>query len=299
MLQINFDDNSMLGLFLFGLIMMTVSGFQRQSNSSSRSSAYAYPAYHLACLLEDAPAKALKGQAYELATPLMTPFACVVPELWHIFYQQNLGKSGIDYWQWINQPEVKNICPELTLLLTLPPPQEDVKDVLESLATDNNPLLPTKNKEIYSKFNPQDLQTQTRRYFAFKQWHNQAQQQIGDYALKAVYQVCYRTEWTVIQQILDDKILAITKILIDESAPWWKVLGVHPKSNTSQVEKAYKTLLRNWHPDLNKHPHANEITARLNVAYEQYQVFLEASQQPQFNYNLWVKVKDWFSVNQD
>lgn len=295
MLSINFDDKTALGLLLFGTIICTFSWLQRPSKSLTRVKPKpfpnsSYPAHHLACLLEDAPAKALKGQAYELATPLMTPLACTVPQFWHDFYRQNLGKSRINYWQWCNQPEVNNICPELTILLQLPPPQPGAKDVLESLATE-------KNLPAAGKLNQQDLQRQKHRHLAFKHWHERAIKQIGTDALKAIYQVCYRTNWDVIEQILDDNILSITEVLIDLYSPWWQVLGVDPQANASQVEKAYKTLLRSWHPDLNKHPYATEITARLNVAYEQYQAFLEASQQAQLNYsyNLWLKFKDWFS----
>lgn len=297
-MQINFDDNSLLSLLLFGIFFISLSRLELSSKSEKKLNLipppkHRYRAYHLACLLEDAPASALTGQVCLLATPLMTPFACVVPELWQLFYRDNLGKPRINYWHWVNQPEVNNICPELTNLLSLTCPQGYIKDVLESLAQGKNILLEPQN------LSPENLQTYHYTHFAFKQWHYQAENKIGIEQLKSIYQVCYQTEWEVIQQILDDKILSITPFLYDLSAPWWKVLGVHPQADTAEVEKAYKTLLRNWHPDLNKHPHATEVTARLNLAYEQYQNFLEAAEKAKLKYKPWLKIKDWFANNQN
>ncbi|MGK7877689.1 MAG: J domain-containing protein [Xenococcaceae cyanobacterium] len=65
---------------------------------------------------------------------------------------------------------------------------------------------------------------------------------------------------------------SIDEAVIDRPEPWWKVLGVQPSANSLQVETAYKKLIRIWHPDINKNPIANQMTSRINVAYEQYQL---------------------------
>jgi hypothetical protein len=107
------DNDLWLSCALFGVFVCGISIFTRSSNLrtslSSESPAFQPllkgQAYHLACALEDAPANALRGQAYELATPLMTPLACILTHNWHQIYQQQLGKPGIHYLKsWQNAP---------------------------------------------------------------------------------------------------------------------------------------------------------------------------------------------------
>ncbi|RMF23354.1 MAG: J domain-containing protein, partial [Cyanobacteria bacterium J083] len=77
-----------LPIFLLGVICYWIIwlGSPSKSNLASGSnSASSWGYYHgvlaegefcaLACLLEDAPIHVLKGQAYDLAIPLMTPLA--------------------------------------------------------------------------------------------------------------------------------------------------------------------------------------------------------------------------------
>ncbi len=222
-----------------------------------------YPAYHLACALEDAPETSLTGQKYELATPLMSPFACIVVQSWQHFYRENLKKPHIHYWSWLNLPESAWICPEISLLFTLPVPQGYAKEVLEVLAKKTNPFLkPPLDKNNLGQFAYRDLKIQQRMRQSFKQWHRTAQKQIGFQNLKAIYQRCYGISWTMVEQIITEQ--------LPDSIPWWQLLGVHRRADNSQVEQAYKRLIRLWHPDLNNHPNATEITARINVAYEEY-----------------------------
>lgn len=248
----------------------------------------------LSCILEDAPESVLKGQAYHLATPLMTPIACIVKQTWHQFYRAALGNPGINYWEWQDKPESRNICQELSLLLDLPAPQGYAKEILESLAEvkysfsqantnqesskNGNLLTNFEDYKSQGKFNHREFQIQTKMYLAFQQWHNHATQLIGQNSLQSIYQVCYGTTWEMIQQIIHEHPKSQTPnpklldtIFTDESAPWWKILGVRSSANPLQVEKAYKKLIRTWHPDINKHPYATEVTSRINVAYEQYQ----------------------------
>ncbi len=139
-MTIKFTDY-LLNFALFALIFSLVSTFVYQSRQTRKTVVNRnYPCYHLVCLLEDAPETALKGQFYELATPLMTPLACIVPENWHKFYQENLGKTGINYWEWRDKPESNNVCKELSLLLQLPVPNNYAREVLECLADGKNPF---------------------------------------------------------------------------------------------------------------------------------------------------------------
>lgn len=287
----------MLSVFLFGLVFCVVSILthlsKRQIKRDSKLKIL-YPAYHLACLLEDAPASSLKGQAYELATPLMTPLACIVPYTWHHFYKQHLGKPGVNYWQWRDKPESRNVCQELSNLFELPVPQGYVKEVLEALAREKPPYWQSNFKQKYQgKFAEMDFRLQNQIRLGFKQWHNKAKNQIGVDALKSIYEVCYSTSWPQIQELIDDKNSSIIKIIIDPSIPWWKVLEVYRKTSPVEVEKAYKSLIRIWHPDLNNHPNATEVTARVNMAYEQYQSSQKESKE--INDNLWLKIRDWLS----
>ncbi|BAU63144.1 heat shock protein DnaJ domain protein [Stanieria sp. NIES-3757] len=288
-------------LFLSILLFLSIFGFVTWLISASQSSSGHHASNFqispsaivticpLACLLEDAPSTALKGQFYPLATPLMTPlaclledapstaltgqaysFSCIVTRTWQEYYRQNLGKPGINYWQWQNFPEVNNVSPELSLLLKLPKPQGSAKAVLENLPQSNDSLLVLKHHQR----------------LAWQQWHNQALRMIDKQALAEIYRVCYQVSWTVVQNQLDP----LHEIVSDELQPWWKILGVTSAANSLQVETAYKKLLRRWHPDLNQSPYATEITARLNIAYEQYQQFQALKLE---NKTLLTKIRQW------
>ncbi|ACK66861.1 heat shock protein DnaJ domain protein [Rippkaea orientalis PCC 8801] len=208
----------------------------------------------LACLLEDAPESSLHGQAYPLATPLMTPFACIWEQGWQSFYHQHLGKPQINYWEWRNFPFSEQLPRELSWLWSLPEPQGTPKTVLESLADKDQ-----------SFWNWETLH-------AFKHWHQQATQRLGLSTLKAIYQVCYNSPWERLQTIIYDSHLPLHRAIFDESSPWWKILNLKPFPPSSQVEQAYKSLMCVWHPDRTQHPLAHYVTARLNLAYEQYQL---------------------------
>ncbi|MFP4009445.1 MAG: hypothetical protein ACLFV6_15800, partial [Spirulinaceae cyanobacterium] len=68
--------------FLFGLVVCTASLFVSRSSTKMQSAPRLDPEdetltfYPWACLLEDAPATVLQGQACCWATPLLSPLAC-------------------------------------------------------------------------------------------------------------------------------------------------------------------------------------------------------------------------------
>ncbi len=216
----------------------------------------------LACLWEDAPTKVLQGQSYPLANPLMTPLACVLSLQWHKFYQNNLAKPGINYWQWKSFPEATTFCKELSWLLQLPEPKNNAKKVLEKLPE--------------NRFFELELHQQVKIISEFKLWHNSICDQIDGQSLKAVYQVCYGIHWKTLQQQLNQ--LQSIQVWAKERSPlWWQILGVTSKASISEVESAYKNLIRQWHPDLNEHPNATKVTSKLNVAYQEYKQKYQAS----------------------
>ncbi|GFE71776.1 J domain-containing protein [Chroococcus sp. FPU101] len=292
----------LLGLIVCGLSLLNASTASESDPPQKTPSKPVYRSFHLACLLEDAPSSSLKGQAYELAIPLMTPFACVVPQTWHDFYQHYLAKSGINYWEWQDKPESQQICPALTALFNLNEPTGYAKEILESLAEQKNPffhsLENTKNikqgnifrqKEDHyqqGKFADREFRIQFAMRHAFKQWHSAAIQQIGRQKLASVYQRCYGVSWDVVQEITRISKTSFPALILEQSSAWWEILGVSFLSRGESVEKAYKTLMLLWHPDRNPHPNATEVTIRLNIAYQQYQALPQA----------WPALRKWLST---
>ena len=231
----------------------------------------------LTCLLEDSPQTSLKGQFYPLATPLLTPLTCVLEDSpqtslkgqfyplasplasvwemgWFSFYRQLLGQPGFNYWEWVDYPFSQEFSPELSNLLQLPEPPNPVKMVLESLA------------EEYHTFWQWD------KLCAFREWHQQSADILGLTQLKKIYYSCYGMPWEKVKLILWDSSLVVDPIWLDPASSWWKVLGITAFSPANKVEQAYKKLLRSWHPDRTQHPLAHQITARINTAYEEYQL---------------------------
>jgi DnaJ-domain-containing protein 1 len=235
-----------------------------------------WPSRRLACLLEDAPEEVLKGQAYELSIPLLTPLACQLEDApaaslrgqcyelavplacrfrpgWLAYYRQQLRQPGVNYWQWKNLPFSETAEPMLSQLLSLPQPPRQVREILESLAKVPVPL---GSEESLA---------------AFQQWHGQASQQLDADLLPSIYQVCYGINWNALSPLVGENLMPLEPAWLRLSAPWWQVLGVKPFSAPEQVEQAYKNLLRRWHPDVNSHLWASQITVRFNQAYAQYQ----------------------------
>jgi hypothetical protein len=292
-----------LSLLLYLILILTAFWFitpQKKPRS--------HPAYHLACLLEDAPESSLKGQFYSWATPLATPIACTVPQVWRSFYQQSLAKPDINYWQWGNQPENERVCRELGELFRLDSPRGYSQEILQSLplakdpfyhpwldlkaiANGNYSTLAT-DKLAYGRFAQREFRTHRRMREEFRQWHLQACQKLGKERVKAVYRVCYGADWQLIAQILYPSPRSLAVMIMESPNPiWWRVLGITPFSTTGRIENNYKTLLRYWHPDRNSHPNATEVTAHLNRAYDCYQSFQEMSSQD--NAPLWTKIRRW------
>ncbi len=190
---------------------------------------------------------------------------------WHRKYKEQLAKTKINYWQWRDNPESREICPELTQLLELPQPSLDTKTVLECLADGKDPFYKPEKKpnEICISFGaylttgdladhkPEQKQAYRR---AFIEWHLARLTQLGQDTLARIYKVVYGCSWDLIEAIINPV-----------SGEWWEVLGVSPQASGKEVKAAQRRLAKIWHPDVNASPSAQEYMARINRAFEQYE----------------------------
>ncbi|MCO6504273.1 MAG: DnaJ domain-containing protein [Snodgrassella sp.] len=49
---------------------------------------------------------------------------------------------------------------------------------------------------------------------------------------------------------------------------YYEILGVDPKASDDDIKKAYRKLVRKYHPDVSKDPDAVNKTSEINIAYE-------------------------------
>ena len=49
----------------------------------------------------------------------------------------------------------------------------------------------------------------------------------------------------------------------------YDILGLKPGCNKAEIKKAYRSWIKQWHPDVCHHPSAVQQTALLNAAYEE------------------------------
>lgn len=190
---------------------------------------------------------------------------------WHQKYKEQLACTAVNYWQWRDNPESWEICPELTNLLSLPEPPIDTCRVLECLAEGKDPFF---KPEV--KFNASFLdfgtylqmgklgncEPEVKQAYrqAFIQWHLSALAQLGEDLLKSIYKVVYGCGWQLIEDIINPM-----------SGEWWEVLGVSRDASAREVKAALKRLAKVWHPDVNPSPFAGERMTRINQAFEQFE----------------------------
>jgi curved DNA-binding protein CbpA len=54
---------------------------------------------------------------------------------------------------------------------------------------------------------------------------------------------------------------------VDNIFTYYDLLGVRPDASMSAIQNAYRAAMRQYHPDVNAAPNAQQITAMLNRAY--------------------------------
>ena len=221
---------------LFGAFLLIASWLFSKPKYYSQSDNYLVlkaQAYHLACLWEDAPTSALKGQVCELAIPLMTPFACL--------------------WEDAPASALKGQVCELAIPLMTP----------FACLWEDAPASALKGQV---------------------------------YELAVPWEFPYATPISQNESIAIEEEEIIPEILVKPRA-WWRVLGVSPYADSAKIDAAYKKLIRQWHPDLNKSKYATQMTACINVAYQEYKVWLQTSSEKkqQLKKTIQEKWKSWFS----
>ena len=205
-------------------------------------------------------------------------------EYWHHTYRNQLGKPNVNYWQWKNNPESREIVSELTLLLDkIPEPNEYAKLVLMQLAYSLDPFLKEEKSDHFYPFTDFEdwrgsscftrdkwLWEKTEDYRAsFVNWHNNARLLIGRQKLLQVYKVVFNCPWSIIEAILEPT-NTIPPKPVTGKREWWHVLNVSQYATYDEVKAAYKKLARLWHPDYNKSPSATEIMQEINTAMDEY-----------------------------
>ena len=191
-------------------------------------------------------------------------------EYWYKNYTEQLGKQNVNYWQWRQNPESREIAKELTELLELPEPSSDTRRVLECLAEGKDPFYDPKPNggAIYLGFNTflskgalagYDPKVKQRCRDAFRNWHQTVLAQLGQDTLEGIYRLCYGCDWILIESILAPPFVGA----------WWDVLQVSPNATPEEVKSAYRAAAKVWHTDVNNSPIALARITALNKAYEE------------------------------
>ena len=55
---------------------------------------------------------------------------------------------------------------------------------------------------------------------------------------------------------------------MSEKRDYYEVLGISKDASEQEIKKAYRSLAKKYHPDMNKSPDAEEKFKEINEAYE-------------------------------
>lgn len=187
---------------------------------------------------------------------------------WANKYTSELGKPYTHYFDWKANPESLQVCPELTLLLTLPEPSKDVKKVLDALLnggifskSGTNPF--TKGKQEYhpgnlisiqghgALANDKDAEELQR---AFIQLYREALTHVDEESIIKMFERLYNcTEGTL-------------KQMLRIAGSWFHdLLQIDKYATKADIKVAYRKLAKIHHPDNGGNA---EMFREINEAYQ-------------------------------
>ncbi len=196
-------------------------------------------------------------------------------QYWAKYYQEHLGKPEVDYWLWLGNPEVLEVCPELTLLLTkLPEPSGRVKLVLEHLGDEIAPFHSPDVSKIpgvwgnivtvleggYFHKSPSLWEQREDYQNAFLDWYQDATDILGSLETQKVIQKCFSCS----PERLED----LVNLCAFGENTCWSVLRILPTASRDEIRTAYRAICLKLHPDVNKSPNADCEFRALQEAYE-------------------------------
>lgn len=234
---------------------------------------------------------AIKHRRFDVVAAILKP-TVERTAYWRNYYRDCLGQPDIDFWSWNGNPEAWDICPELSMLMKLPMPDDYSFQILQALPEQKNPfydasasLSPLRSvQDAFSedrfkafltsgRFKSWKPSRKNEAQEFFMRWHKQAITQVGEAALKSIYKVCFNCNWEIIEDILSPML---------PSGEWWEVLGVSKTANRKEIKAAYTEKSKQWHPDLCKHPKAKEAFIAIRFAYDQ-----ATNKIPRIESNVW------------
>ncbi|KAJ8260294.1 hypothetical protein GJAV_G00179320 [Gymnothorax javanicus] len=97
-------------------------------------------------------------------------------------------------------------------------------------------------------------------------WHNCGG--ISEYnSLKKMTQILRAV---VLLRVILTLLLLLSDLYVESTSEFnpYKVLGVPKSANQAEIKKAYKRLVKEWHPDKNKDPGAEDMFIKISKSYE-------------------------------
>jgi hypothetical protein len=204
---------------------------------------------------------------------------------WDAYYKNNLAKPDIDFWSWRGNPEINNI-PELVELFSLPEPNSYAKKVLLKLPLKIDPFfkmnINNKLEELFKGSSQgyfaqfEGLWEQRKIYYnEWRKWHEHACHFLGQERLNEVYFKVFGVTPEFVEYVGDYIRKEQTAKRANEPVTikmhWSQVLGISRHADPAEVKKAYRNLCKQYHPDVNKSPEAEELMKRVNNAYAQWE----------------------------
>ena len=160
---------------------------------------------------------------------------------WKEYYTSQIGKKYTNYFDWVANPESREIDPLLNALLSLPRPSFKVRYFLSQLP-DTNTFL------SYI-----DTMAQGHNKQAFTEWFDASAEVLGENVMFEIFSKIYKTGKSSIEKIFSTR-------------DWWDVLGVAEKCTIAEARKAWKDLAKIYHPDVN--PQGDRKIKEINNAWD-------------------------------